>query len=213
MCTVDFNGGIAATSDPGDSGAMPSLNVFHFNFSDYHVTAGSSEADLRTPDALHFARHETGLYTFPKSDGPGTTATMYHWVLQGTSWNSFVSGSYQITYDTDRKITFILASPLNAENYIVAAHLSCETTGTKITKVHWTWRMQNGSAINAKRLMQKDVNLQFGYGLGTTRQGNYHLTSSDVTCTVDEDAATVQVIGFFGNDLFGNQQITNYSMR
>jgi hypothetical protein len=213
MCTVDFNGGIADTTDPGDSGTTPSLNVFHFNFSDYHIQTGTLQADLVTPDALHFASHEVGLYTFMKNGQPGTTASMYHWVLQGTSWNSFVSGSYLITYDANRQITFNIASPLNAENYIVAAHLWYESSGTKISKVHWKWEMQNGSPIDATRLLQKDVNLQFGYGVGVARQGNYHITSANAACAVDEDAASLQVIGLFCNDLFGNQQVTNYSIR
>jgi hypothetical protein len=213
MRTVDFNGWTAPASDPGDSGTMPTLNVFHFNFSDYNVQSGTPQAELVTPDALHFASHDVGLYTFMKNGQPGTTASMYHWVLQGTSWSSFVTGNYLINYDTDKQITFNMNSPLNAENYIVAAHLWYETAGTKITKVHWKWKMQNGAPIDATRLLQKDVNLQFGYGVGVARVGNYHITSADVSCVVDEDAASLQVIGLFCSDLFGNQQVTNYSIR
>jgi hypothetical protein len=213
MCTADFSGGIAATSNPDDSGALPTLNVFHFNFSDYHLNAGTAQADLMTPDGLHFAQPETGLFTFMKNGKPSITATMYHWVLQNTSWSSFISGRYSIAYDADKHIAFTVTSPLNAENYIVAANLWYEKDGGKITKVHWKWKMQNGSAIDATRLLQKDVNLQFNYSSGVARQGNYHITSADVECRVNEDVDLLRNIGLFCNDLFGNQQITNYSVR
>jgi hypothetical protein len=213
MCTVDFNGGIARTSDPGDSRTNPSLNVFHLNFSDYNVQTGTLHADLVTPDALHFGNHDVGLFTFPERGEQGTPASMYHWVLQGTMWNSFVAGNYLITYDTERQITFTMITPLIAENYIVAADLWYEMVGPKITKVHWKWKMQNGSPIDASRLLQKDVGLQFNYGFGATRQGYYHVTSSDTEWAVDEDQPPLQSIGLGCYDMFGNQQITNYSIR
>jgi hypothetical protein len=183
MCTADFKGGIAATSDPGDSGPMPLLGVFHFNFSDYHVATGTPQADLMTPDAIHFAHPDVGLFTFMRNRKPLTTATMYHWPLQNTSWSSFIPGNYLITYDTDKQITFNINTPLNAENFIVAAHLWHETAGKKITKVHWKWRMLNGSAIDATRLMQKEVGLTFDYSMSDLvprPQKCYHVTPADV---------------------------------
>ena len=141
---------------------------------------------------------------------------MYHWPLQNTSWSSFIPGNYLITYDTDKQITFNINTPLNAENFIVAAHLWHETAGKKITKVHWKWKMLNGSAIDATRLMQKEVGLTFDYSMSDLvprPQKCYHVTPADVECAVDVDTDSLQVISFGCNDLFGNQQITNYSMR
>ena len=210
MFGADFDAGIAATSDPGDSGTMPLLNVFHFNFSDYNKAIGIPDADLMTPDAMHFVRPDFGLFTFP---GTGTTATMYHWVLQNTAWGSFVPGSYVITYDADKQIRFDINSPLNADNYIVAAHLWYETAGTKITKVHWKWKMLNGSAIDATKLLQKDVGIGFDYNMSDLiprPSKNYHVTPADVECAVDVDTASLHGIGLSCNDLFGNLQMTNY---
>ena len=100
MFGADFDAGVAATSDSGNSGIMPLLNVFHFNFSDYNKAKGIPDADLMTPDAKHFVHPDFGLFTFP---GTGTTATMYHWVLQNTAWGSFVPGSFVITYDANKQ--------------------------------------------------------------------------------------------------------------
>jgi hypothetical protein len=211
MFGADFNGGVAATSDPGASGPMPLLNVFHFNFSDYNRAAGTPTAELLTPDARRFAFPDVGLYTFMRNRQPVTTATMYHWPLQNTSWGSFIPGSYAITYDTDKHVSFDVASPLNAENYIVAAHLWYETTGTKITKVHWKWEMLNGASIDATRLMREDVILQFSYNV--TTQVNYHVTPRDTAYVVDVDTTSLQGVLLGCNDLFGNVQYTFYNMR
>jgi hypothetical protein len=212
FCTADFKGGIAPTSDPGDSGAMPSLNVFHFTFTDHHEATGTPSADLLTPDAQHFAINDAWSFTYQKTLGVSTLATMYHWVLGGALWSSFISGSYLITYDVDKQITFNIISPMNAENYIVPAHLWYDTAGTKIVKVHWKWKMHNGTAIDATRLMQKSVLLQFTYSLSSPHR-DYQMTAADTECTVDVDADSVLSFGLSCQDLFGNMQGTVYSVR
>jgi len=211
MFGADFFGGVAANADPGNSGSMPVLGGFHFNFSDYGIATSSAGGNLLTPDSKNFAIHETRTFTFMKNDKPGTTATMYHWVLQNTDWDSFISGTYAITYETDKQVSFAITIPLKAENYIVAAHLWYEMSGKKITKVHWTWKMLNGSAIDATRLMQRDVILQFNYGL--TSQINYHITPAESECTVDVDTTSLSSLLLSCNDLFGNWQPTNYLIR
>jgi len=211
MFGADFNGGIAATSAAGASGTMPALNVFHFNFSDYNRAAGTPTAELLTPDARRFSSPDVGLYTFMRNRQPGTTATMYHWPLQNTSWGSFIPGSYAITYDADRHVSFDVASPLNAENYIVAAHLWYERAGARITKVHWKWEMLNGASIDPTRLMREDVILQFSYNV--TTQVNYHVTPRDTAYAVDVDTTSLQGVLLGCNDLFGSVQYTFYSMR
>jgi hypothetical protein len=135
---------------------------------------------------------------------------MYHWVLQNTSWNSFASGRYGITYGATGPVTFDVSTPLNTENYIVAAHLWYEMTGPKITKVHWKWEMLNGASIDATRLMQKDVILQFSYGVSV--QKNYHITPAHTECVVDVDTTSLQSMLLSCNDLFGNWMPTNYSL-
>jgi len=211
MFGADFDGGTAATSSSGASGAMPALNVFHFNFSDYNITAGTPSAELVTPDGGRFAMHEAGRFTFMRNGQPGITASMYHWVLQNTSWSSFNPGRYQITYDAGRQVSFDVASPLNADNYIVAAHFWYEMTGTRITKVHWQWHMLNGAGIDATRLLQEDVALQFSYGIA--RQITYHVTPGDTAYAVDVDTTGLQSMLLGCNDLFGNVQMTNYRIR
>lgn len=210
MFGADFDGGLAATSDPGASGARPSLNVFHFNFSDYNRAPGTPTAELSTPDASRFSSPDIGLYTFMHNGQPYATATMYHWPLQGTSWNAFNPGTYEVTYDAGRHVSFNVASPLNGENYIVAAHLWYETAGAKITKVHWKWEMLNGASIDATRLMQQDVALQFSYGVNTNV--TYHVTPGDTEYAVDVDTTSLQSILMGCNDLFGNVQMTFYRM-
>jgi hypothetical protein len=211
MFGADFDGGVAATSSSAAAGLVPALNVFHFNFSDYNVEAGAPSGELVTPDGGRFAQHQTGLFTFMRNGQPQVTATMYHWVLQNTSWGSFASGTYQITYDAGRHVSFDVASPLNADNYIVAAHFWYEMTGTRITKVHWKWEMLNGASIDATRLMQEGVGLQFSYSISS--QVNYHVALSDTAYVVDVDTAGLQSVLLGCNDLFGNVQMTNYRLR
>jgi actin-related protein len=104
-----------------------------------------------------------------------------------------------------------MTTPLNTENYIVATHLWYERTGPKITKVHWTWEMLNGVNIDATRLMQQDVMLQFAYGVNT--QKNYHVTPAQTACVVDVDTSGLTSMLLSCNDLFGNWMPTNYSLR
>jgi hypothetical protein len=211
MFGADFMGGVAATSASGAAGTTPLLNVFHFNFSDYNLAAGTPTAELLTPDGSRFSSPDVGVFTFMRDRQPTVTATMYHWPLQNTSWTSFNPGRYEITYDAGRHVAFDVASPLNADNYIVAAHLWYETAGTRITKVHWKWEMLNGTSIDATRLMQPEVILQFSYNV--TTQVNYHVTPRDTAYVVDVDTTSLQSILLGCNDLFGNVQMTNYSMR
>jgi hypothetical protein len=210
MFGADFDGGLAATSSAGASAALPALNVFHFNFSDYNIEAGSPSGELVPPDGGRFALHESGIFTFMRNGQPLVTATMYHWVLQNTSWSSFASGRYQITYDAGRHVSFDVGSPLNADDYIVAAHFWYEMTGARITRVHWRWQMLNGASIDATRLIQEGVGLQFSYGISS--QVNYHVSTSDTAYAVDVDTTGLQTVLLGCNDLFGNVQMTNYHM-
>ncbi len=199
---ADFDGGKAPTSDPGSSSPMPRLNVFHFNFSDGEAPAADPPAVLTAPDGIQFLCHEASSNDF----------TQYHWVLQNTSWTSFISGKYKISYAGAREVTFSVISPLNLENYIVAAQLWYEKTGKKITRVHWKWKMLNGTTIDASRLLQKDVLLQFN-NHGFRSQKNYQLTSADTVCNVDVDTDNLMQILVSCNDLFGNWLPTFYSIQ
>lgn len=210
MFGADFDGGVAATSSSAAAGIVPALNVFHFNFSDYNIAAGTPTAELLTPDGGRFPFSDVGRYTFMRNGQPVTTATMYHWVLQNTSWGSFDPGRYQITYEAGRQVSFDVTSPLNTDNYIVAAHFWYEMAGARITKVHWKWEMLNGASIDATRLMQEGVGLQFSYGISS--QVNYHVTPSDTAYVVDVDTTGLQSMLLGCNDLFGNVLMTNYRL-
>lgn len=198
----DFDGGTAPTADPGSGAPMPRQNVFHFNFSDGETPAAEPKAILTAPDGMQFLCHEASTNDF----------TQYHWVLQNTSWSSFIEGRYSILYAGTRSVTFSVASPLKMDNYIVAAQLWYEKTGSIITRVHWKWRMLNGAPIDASRLLKKHVILQFNYN-GFSSQKNYQLTSSDTQCDVNVDANNLMQILVSCNDLFGNWQPTFYSIQ
>lgn len=198
----DFDGGTAMRAEPGTAAPLPKQNVFHFNFSDGEPPVSQPVAVLSAPDGKSFLCHEASMNDF----------TQYHWVLQNTAWSSFLGGAYAIDYAGGRRVEFTIASPLQVENYIVAAHLWYEMEGNTITRVHWRWRMLNGAPIDAARLIAKQVILQFNYN-GFSSQKNYQVTSADTQCDVSVDTTNLMQILVSCNDLFGNWQPTFYGMR
>ncbi len=206
---ADFEGGLAPTSDPGSAGAMPALNVFHFGFSDFNVNAGTPPGTLLAPDGSAFGLHESNPFTFQMDGQAGRAATMYHWVLQNTSWSAFQAGTYTINYDGGGPVSFGVAEPLNGSNYIVATRGWVETSAGTVTRVHWKWTMQDGRPIDAMKLMNQQVTVQFAYG--PTNHITYgSLTTADTVVATDATLTGLQAVGFFATDLFGNNLITNY---
>lgn len=197
---VDFNGGAPSNGDPGELGPLPALNVFHFNFKDDHIAIDTPKAVLTTPDASTFTCDEA-------------RDLEYHWVLQN-NWSSLQAGNYLISYGTDNnQVSFNVDSPLDSENYIVAAYLWYEMNETTMYKVHWKWRMLNGADIDASKLLQNDVILQFQLSDGT--KNNFLLSAADTECVVNIDSSTLQQLTQIlvsSQDLFGNWQPTFYNI-
>lgn len=198
----DFDGGTAMTAEPGPTAPLPKQNVFHFNFSDGETPVVPPVPMLWAPDGKVFPCHEANTNDLKQ----------YHWVLQNTAWSSFLGGAYAIDYAGGRRVEFTIASPLQVENYIVAAHLWYEMEGNTITRVHWRWRMLNGAPIDASRLIAKQVILQFNYN-GFSSQKNYQITSADTQCDVSVDTTNLMQILVSCNDLFGSWQPTFYAVR
>jgi hypothetical protein len=201
---VWFDGGIAATSDPGNSGAKPSTQMFDFKFSDYHQATDVLHADLVTPDGVHHVN--AGGITLSAIAG-----TVLMWGIQPNSLGSLVPGKYQISYDSDKQVVFEMASPLNSENCIVATHFWYEMAGARISMLHWKWEMLNGAAIDPTRLMYNKVYIQFSRMPGPMQE--YNPTSADTVCAVDVDTVSLAGVTIFCNDLFNNQQRTGYRLR
>jgi hypothetical protein len=209
---ADFNGGVAPTTDPGTNAQAPLLWAFHFNFANFTAGQSGDGVMLTAPDGHTFGIHEWFDRSWPTSTG-NRDMTIFHWVLQNTSWGSFVPGTYKITAGGET-VSFTTGTPLNADDYIVATNVWYEKSATRVTKVHWQWKMLNGTPVNATRLMDKEnIYVQFNFGVGTGVQKNYKLRPSDTSCDVDVDVAGLTQILFSCYDLFGNWMPTFYSLQ
>ena len=213
MFGADFEGGAPPTADPGVAGPMPSLNVFHFNFGDAHAAVQLPRAAITTPDGGRFEADGQPVVSRDPSWSP------YHWVFQ-TGWSTFAAGGYAIDYGAEsRHVQFDLLSPLGAGNFIVAANLWVEMQGPTLHKVHWRWKMLDGSELDATRLLKRDVTVQVFYGDGPNpplwTQRPFTLRPTDTECLVDlseEASQKLKAVLVSGNDLFGNSYGTFYAV-
>lgn len=203
-----FNGGTPPTTDPGPAAPAPAIADFSFFFSDFALASSTSPATLRLPGGQTYL---SGLWQYDDPTPGRSPYTIHHWVLQNTGWQAFGTGSYRIDYEGRPPVSFDLRFPLDGNKYIVATRVWYEVTADTIRRIHWEWRMRDGSNIDPTRLMRPgQVMIQFGYGIGT--EGG---TSIDVRVRPDETSRDVKAplsglsnINFGADDLFGNQLIT-----
>ncbi len=207
-----FAGGNPPTTDPGPGAPLPPLEDFSFFFSDFALASSTSPGTLRLPGGQTY---QSRLWEHADPTPGRSPYTIHHWVLQNTGWQTFGAGSYRIDYDGRPPVSFDLQFPLNGNQYIVATRVWFEVTADTIRRIHWQWRMRDGSNIDPTRLIRPlGAMLQFAYGVGT--EGG---TTIDVRLRTDETSRDVKAplngltsIHFGADDLFGNQLITWYRL-
>ncbi len=213
MFGADFAGGPPPTADPGPAGPLPQLNVFHFNFNDLHIAVQTPLAVITTPDGGSFTADGQPVVSRDPNWSP------YHFIFQ-TGWSAFAAGSYAIDYGTEpRHVQFELSSSLGSGNFIVAANLWMEMQGATLHKLHWRWKMLDGSDLDATRLLRPDVTIQVFYGDGPRPpqwiQRPFTMRPADTEVLVDlseESTQKLKAVLVSANDLFGNMYGTFYAM-